>query len=111
MAEFFGDRLLAGMRPDKGKIPDASEETQQLAPRAKKTMGARSGWMANNWDKGKVNGTSFKSDRVLKPNGGDSPTTDSEVKVAPGGRAFVIQNLLRRKRQPIDFQSVKGDAG
>lgn len=110
MADYFGERMLAGLRPDAGTLPEVSSETQQISKRADSSMGVRSGWMAENWDVGKINGTSFRADRVLKPNGGSGQTTRGSIGLAPGGRAFVIQNLLRRKHEPVDFQSVKGSA-
>jgi len=106
MAAFFRKQLLAGDRPDGGKLPRVAKRTQHYDPRLGDQIGTRSGYMADHWWLGKIRGNSFRSFRLVKPWGGDGGPKP-EGALPQTNRSNTIKALLRRPK-PVDFQSIRG---
>jgi hypothetical protein len=70
-----------------------------------RTFGLRSGFMADNWWRGKIRGGSFRCFVLVKPYGGEGGPKPKGAE--EGGRAHMINKALRRS-PPVDFQSVRG---
>jgi hypothetical protein len=107
MMEYFSRALLAGRTADgQGALPRTSDNTSKKFGGGH-VYGLRSGWMAKHWWRGKIRGGSFRCFVLVKPNGDAGGPTPEHA--APGGRAFVVKNALRRD-PPVDFQSIRGGA-
>lgn len=105
MAEFFGDQLAAGKRPEGGAQDPVKKTTKAIDRREGDEMGRRSGYMRKHWWLGKLTGTAFRAQRLVKPYGGRAGPKPSK----PTGieRDQLLNVLLKRG---IDFQSVRGQA-
>ncbi|MGH1344343.1 MAG: hypothetical protein ACRBN8_22480 [Nannocystales bacterium] len=111
MGAYFGRQLTLGRRADgRGPLERVASKTPKFGARRSDRLGFRSGYMAAHWWLGKIRGSTISSSRKLKPYGGDAGPRPPHEHGGENGRAFTIQNLLNRK-QPVDFQSVRGTAG
>lgn len=104
--EFYRLSLLAGKTPGGKPLPQTKQSTRDDFEGGT-IYGRRSGFMAEHWWRGQIRGGPFRCFVLVKPYGGEGGPRPKHA--APGGRAFMIRNALRR-RQPVDFQSVRGPA-
>lgn len=104
--EHYRASLRKGITPGGRPLPRTKQRTQQEFGGGT-VYGLRSGYMADHWWRGKIRGGPFRCFVLVKPFGGQGGPTPEHA--APGGRAFMIRNALRRK-PPVDFQSVRGPA-
>ena len=105
MAKFFREQLLKGQRPDGGRLDEVKRRTKAIDRRKTGQMGARSGFMADHWWIGKLRGSAFRAQQLLKPFGGRAGPEPSK----PSGleRDQMLDILLKRG---FDFQGVRGKA-
>ena len=99
LAEHYRSSLLSGQKADgKGPLPDLREKSKDGTYGGRQgDFANKTGFMAEHWGLLKITGTSFKASRKIKPNGFD-------------GRSFQINNWAKRRKSPVDLQSVDGDA-
>lgn len=105
MALFFRDQHRRGERADGGRLDTVSGSTKDIEPRAGDQMGYRSGYQADHWWQGKLRGSAFRAQRIVKPYGGRAGPRPKK----PTGleRDQLLNVLLKRG---IDFQGIKGKA-
>lgn len=104
--EHYRTSLRGGKTPGGRTLPKTKPKTRSKFGGGA-TYGLRSGYMADHWWTGKIRGGPFRCFVLVKPYGGEGGPRPKEA--APGGRAFMINNALRRKPS-VDFQSVRGPA-
>lgn len=102
--EEYRRSLRSGKTPGGRPLPRTKPRTQSEFGGGT-IYGMRSGYMADHWWTGKIRGGAFRSFVLVKPYGGEGGPRPKHA--APGGRAFMIRNALRRS-PPVDFQSVRG---
>ena len=114
LAAHYRDSLKRGVRADGfGRLPKVAERTNTLDDsegRLRPWVGMRTGWMAEHWWVGKITGHPLRASRLIKPNGGTEQGPERKHRLSDKGRADVINKLLERKKQQVDFQSVRGAA-
>lgn len=106
LMEYFRDALLSGVRADgSGPLPSLKGATLERFGGRAGDFGNKSSWMAHNWARTSIIGSSIKAKTSVKPNGGGD--TDAQN---PKPRSFAIKGWANRKEDPVDVQSVDGPA-
>lgn len=114
LAAHYRDSLKRGVRADGfGRLPKVDEKTLKndaAEGRLRPWVGMRTGWMAEHWWVGKVAGSGLKSSRLIKPNGSTEQAPERKHRLSDKGRGDTLDKMLDRKKNQVDFQSVRGAA-